>query len=40
MIRNIGDTYLSYGKPVRVADHLDVDRKGLAASSGSAASTS
>src|SRR5664280_1040264 len=22
MIRNIGDTYLSYGKPVRVADHL------------------
>ncbi len=31
MIRNIGDTYLSYGKPVRVADHLDIDRKGLAA---------
>jgi 1-acyl-sn-glycerol-3-phosphate acyltransferase len=31
MIRNIGDTYLSYGTPIRVADHLDLDRKGLAA---------
>jgi 1-acyl-sn-glycerol-3-phosphate acyltransferase len=31
MIRNIGETYLSYGPPVRVADHLDVDRKALAA---------
>jgi 1-acyl-sn-glycerol-3-phosphate acyltransferase len=31
MIRNIGDTYLSYGKPIRVADHLELDRKGLAA---------
>ena len=31
MIRNIGDTYLSYGRPIRVADHLDKDRKALAA---------
>jgi hypothetical protein len=31
MIRNIGDTYLTYGQPIRVADHLDLDRKGLAA---------
>lgn len=31
MIRNIGDTYLSYGTPIRVADHLGLDRKGLAA---------
>jgi 1-acyl-sn-glycerol-3-phosphate acyltransferase len=31
MIRNIGDTYLSYGKPIPVADHLDLGRKGLAA---------
>jgi 1-acyl-sn-glycerol-3-phosphate acyltransferase len=31
MIRNIGDTYLSYGTPIRIADHLDLDRKGLAA---------
>jgi 1-acyl-sn-glycerol-3-phosphate acyltransferase len=30
MIRNIGDTYLSYGKPVRVADHVDMNRKELA----------
>ena len=30
MIRGIGDTYLSYGPPLRVADHLDLDRKGLA----------
>jgi 1-acyl-sn-glycerol-3-phosphate acyltransferase len=30
MIRNIGDTYLSYGRPIRVADHLERDRKGLA----------
>ena len=31
MIRSIGDTYLSYGKPIRVGDHLGMDRKGLAA---------
>ena len=31
MIRNIGDTYLSYGKPIAVADCLGLDRKGLAA---------
>jgi len=31
MIRSIGDTYLSYGQPIRVADHLDKDRKSLAA---------
>jgi 1-acyl-sn-glycerol-3-phosphate acyltransferase len=31
MIRNIGDTYLSYGKPIRVADHIDMNRKQLAA---------
>jgi hypothetical protein len=31
MIRGIGDTYLSYGQPIRVADHLDMDRKSLAA---------
>ena len=31
MIRNIGDTYMSYGTPIRVADHLGLDRKGLAA---------
>ncbi|HUK12435.1 MAG TPA: 1-acyl-sn-glycerol-3-phosphate acyltransferase [Thermoanaerobaculaceae bacterium] len=31
MIRSIGDTYLSYGKPIRVRDHLELDRKGLAA---------
>jgi hypothetical protein len=31
MIRNIGDTYLSYGKPIRVAERLDLDRKSLAA---------
>jgi len=31
MIRNIGDTYISYGTPIRVADHLGLDRKGLAA---------
>ncbi len=30
MIRGIGDTYLSYGTPIRVADHLDLDRKALA----------
>ncbi len=30
MVRSIGDTYLSYGRPIRVADHLDLDRKGLA----------
>jgi 1-acyl-sn-glycerol-3-phosphate acyltransferase len=30
MIRSIGDTYLSYGRPIRVADHLARDRKGLA----------
>lgn len=30
MIRNIGDTYLSYGKPLRVAGRLDLDRKSLA----------
>jgi 1-acyl-sn-glycerol-3-phosphate acyltransferase len=31
MIRHIGDTYISYGRPIRVADHLNLDRKGLAA---------
>ncbi|HVN76676.1 MAG TPA: 1-acyl-sn-glycerol-3-phosphate acyltransferase [Thermoanaerobaculaceae bacterium] len=31
MIRHIGDTYISFGRPIRVADHLDLDRKGLAA---------
>jgi hypothetical protein len=31
MIRNIGDTYLSYGNPIRVADHVDMNRKQLAA---------
>jgi 1-acyl-sn-glycerol-3-phosphate acyltransferase len=31
MIRNIGDTYISIGRPIRVADHLGMDRKGLAA---------
>jgi hypothetical protein len=31
MIRNIGDTYLSFGKPIRVAGHLEMDRKELAA---------
>lgn len=31
MIRGIGDTYISFGKPIRVADHVDLDRKGLAA---------
>jgi hypothetical protein len=31
MIRHIGDTYLSYGRPLRVAERLDLDRKGLAA---------
>ncbi len=31
MIRHIGDTYISYGRPIRVADHLELDRKGLAA---------
>jgi 1-acyl-sn-glycerol-3-phosphate acyltransferase len=31
MIRSIGDTYLSYGKPIRVADHLELNRKELAA---------
>jgi len=33
MIRNIGDTYLSYGRPMRVADLLELDRKRLAAES-------
>jgi len=33
MIRHIGDTYLSFGKPMRVADLLDLDRKRLAAES-------
>jgi len=31
MLRGIGDTYLSYGAPIRVADHLHLGRKGLAA---------
>lgn len=31
MIRNIGDTYISYGTPIPVAEHLHLDRKGLAA---------
>ncbi len=31
MIRNIGDTYLSYGKPLRVADRVHLHRKELAA---------
>jgi 1-acyl-sn-glycerol-3-phosphate acyltransferase len=31
MIRHIGHTYLSYGRPVRVADLLELDRKRLAA---------
>ena len=31
MIRNIGDTYISFGTPVRVGNHLHLDRKGLAA---------
>ena len=31
MIRGIGDTFLSYGTPIRVAEHLDLDRKSLAA---------
>ncbi len=31
MLRNIGDTYVSFGAPIRVADHLDLDRKRLAA---------
>lgn len=31
MIRHIGDTYLSYGRPLRVADMLHLDRKALAA---------
>jgi 1-acyl-sn-glycerol-3-phosphate acyltransferase len=30
MVRNIGDTYLSYGNPIKVADHLDMSRKQLA----------
>jgi 1-acyl-sn-glycerol-3-phosphate acyltransferase len=30
MLRNIGDTWLCYGAPIRVADHLDKDRKALA----------
>ena len=33
MIRNIGDTYLSYGRPMRVAELLELDRKRLAAES-------
>lgn len=31
MIRHIGDTYISYGAPIRVADRLELDRKELAA---------
>jgi 1-acyl-sn-glycerol-3-phosphate acyltransferase len=31
MIRNIGDTYLSYGKPMRVAERVGLHRKELAA---------
>lgn len=31
MLRSIGDTYLSYGAPIRVADYLHLGRKGLAA---------
>jgi len=31
MIRHIGDTYISYGEPIRVADALHLDRKGMAA---------
>lgn len=31
MLRSIGDTYISFGRPIRVADHLDQDRKQLAA---------
>ena len=31
MIRHIGDTYVSYGAPIRVADVLHLDRKGMAA---------
>jgi 1-acyl-sn-glycerol-3-phosphate acyltransferase len=33
MVRHIGDTFLSYGKPIRVADLLQLDRKRLAAES-------
>jgi hypothetical protein len=31
MIRNIGDTYLTYGRPMPVAERLHLDRKQLAA---------
>lgn len=30
MIKNIGDTYISFGKPIKMADHIDKDRKALA----------
>lgn len=29
-IRNIGDIYLSFGQPIKIADHLDKDRRDLA----------
>jgi 1-acyl-sn-glycerol-3-phosphate acyltransferase len=31
MLRSIGDTYITYGPPIRVADRLHLDRKALAA---------
>ncbi len=31
MLRGIGDTYITFGTPIRVADHLEKDRKELAA---------
>lgn len=30
MIKHIGDTYLAFGKPIKVADHLEMNRKELA----------
>jgi len=30
MIKNIRETYIDFGKPIRVSDHLDKDRKELA----------
>ncbi|NCO68960.1 MAG: hypothetical protein GW878_00335 [Acidobacteria bacterium] len=30
MLRHLGDTYLSFGAPIPVHDHLELDRKGLA----------
>jgi len=31
MLKNIGDTYITYGEPIKVADCLDMNRKELAA---------